>query len=232
MVLRQAGKYLEEQIWETKRNFLISCWKAIAFASFLIWVCISDIIIHLFLNQTSYFIRFLELILLFILFFQCKILKKQEKEMINSISKKEKWLQGEKEIEYQLSLLQWKYEGFYFINDFQFEDSWNIDHIIICQKWVYIIEDKNVRFLDRIETKKQMNRSLGQLRKVLDNHKEGIFITLLLCNIKKELNSHKLCDYIHSVDPSNIDIFIKYQRDILSPKSASDIYKKLLKTQQ
>lgn len=151
------------------------------------------------------------------------------------IQRYKKWLQWEKEVAYELSLLQWEFRDLYVIHDFQTNEIGNIDHIIICKKGIFAIETKNCDYINQQYCNKfhrQIKNNAQYLKSKLK--KSGInWVRPIIVGINNSSfrylldSSDKKTEVIHINDFSKI---IKESNNIV--KDPKEIYKILTGKQQ
>lgn len=235
MVLRVAGQYLSKKISNEKIAFTEKCLSIAIAASFLAGISFPRAIEMLFRENTVYAVIIIQIIMTYYIAKKILELQKEKSEIETQATKDTKWCTWEQEVAYELSLLQWKYQNFYVIHDFQNTRVGNIDHIIICEKWVFAIETKNHNYIEKWsrKEKKQAIDEVVELQKKLSEKfwiqwVSGIFTVINEDNLKY-VQSEKYCDVCYykdlwkTIEKSTKRIFID---------QIEEIYKYLVELQQ
>lgn len=224
MELREAGQYLKEKNNNHNINFIINVANIIYILSFFTWYYFSYII------KINYF---LFLIIMIILMISSRIfIKKYDKKINDLISNNEKWIKWEKEVAYQLNILQAKYNNIYILNDFQHEKVWNIDHIIISEKWIFTIETKNYKNIYDIEKLKIINQAKHEawvLKEILEKDFWINWVTPILTFIWQDIEVNIKIDI---VNPEKIENIYINSRNKIEPYSVKKIFLYLNDMQQ
>ncbi len=225
MELRNAAQHLEE-----KKNYLIYNFLTILFIislvmSFLLW--------YYFWYFVKIWILTILIIILITLIVSNIVIYIQKNKTSKSINNIEKWICWEKEVAYQLNLLQAEYNNFYILNDFQYEIVWNIDHIIICERWIFTVETKNYNNinLDKNKIIYQARHEAWVLHKELSEQKFWIsWVTPILCFVWHNIEEYNKIEKI--VLPEKIKNVIDKSTNKIETEKIKDIFLYLNSLQQ
>lgn len=168
MVQRNAWEYLIKKIQQINKESETHIILTIGITSLLIGYSGYPLMLE---YSSKNIVSFFTLILVWVagysVFQLSKLIKKNQRE----IKSNDKWRIGEQDTAYFLQRTQWKYRNFYVIHDFQLKE-WeerNIDHIIICEKWIFAIETKFIKSTYYEEYKEKYKTQTRQEATALKN---------------------------------------------------------------
>lgn len=228
MILRNPWQYIEEKQNITILNF-VSFWLICAIIlSFFWWYYFSYIIrINFYIFLTIYLVLFIFVIICLYLIY---------KKVDNEIKNYNKWLIWEKEVAYQLNLLQAKHSNLYILNDYQLSfdnKKRNIDHIIICEKWIFTIETKNYKNIfenDKQKAIKQARKEALALKNELEKEFKIKWVIPILTFIWKNIKESNQIEKI--VAPDGIESVINNSNQDISSLNTKNIFLYLNSLQQ
>ncbi len=235
MVLRNAGQYLYEKIYTERNGFIEKSIGGIIAASFLAGMAFPQVLEILFQENTSYATFVIQVIILVFIIIYARNLRSDKKELEKQEGKHEKWGTWEKEVEFELTLLQGRCKNFYVVNDFQISKAGNIDHIVICEKWVFAIETKNLSYIEKGSKKErgQAKNEAVTLQEILPQEFWIKWVSAIFTVINEDnlnyVQSEKYCEVCYYKD-----LWSKIQKSTryVPTDQIENIYKYLVSLQQ
>ena len=231
MKQRTPWQFLSEKNLDIKFNFIEKGLLALIPASILIWFVWYELIQYTFLKEYNWIIKIILIIISLILLIKLKINDKNSKVQLKNNTK---WINWERDVAYELNLLQSKYDNFYIINDYQHNKIWNIDHIIISEKWIFTVETKNYKNIfenKKQEAIKQAKKEALYLKKELENEFSIKWVTPILTFVWKYIKENEN-NIEKIVNPKRIWNIINNSNNTIQAKDIKNIFLYLNESQQ
>jgi hypothetical protein len=147
MINRESWQYLKED----NQNRILRLFAEQTYIMLWVWFLMWFTLSYYVWNNETYYVLSEILLIIIITYFFIKYMKKWK--LTNTrIDNNTKWINWEKKVSYELDMLRSKYSNFYIINNYQRKNKWDIDHIIISEKWIFAIETKNYSSYVKNET--------------------------------------------------------------------------------
>jgi len=230
MINREAWEYLSKE----NNNKIFDLINNQSYIFLLIWFLMWFAISYYLSKNEVYYVIIVILIIVILTYFFIKFMIKWNitNTRIKNNTKGIKW---EKEVAYELDLLRSKYSNFYVINDFQKIGLWNIDHIIISEKWIFTIETKNINYVSKEITLKgwrQSRREWIYLQKLLSDKFWIKFVQPLLIYVGEKSNSCNTIEKIISISDIEDTINTNSKNLKITITNIKEIYLFLTQEQQ